>query len=119
MNRRQMLLTSLKLSATASLLHLKPVKAIALETGLLVETTGNPLRFPPVFTGGTITLAETNVTIWPGTTTRVIGMNGSYPGPTIKVRRGTTFSATVVNQLTENATAHWHGLVASEAAARP
>jgi blue copper oxidase len=115
MNRRRMLLTSLKLSATASLLHLKPFKALALETGLLVETTGNPLRFPPVFTGGTITLAETDVTVWPGTTTRVIGMNGSYPGPTIKVRRGTTFSATVLNQLTENATVHWHGLVAPEA----
>ncbi len=117
MNRRRMLVESLRWGAVATVgLHLKPGKVFALETGLLTEFTGNPLRFPPVFTnGGTMTLATTNVVVWPGTTTQVIAINGSYPCPTVRVQRGTTFSARVVNQLAEEATVHWHGLIAPEA----
>lgn len=111
MNRRNMLLTALKAGVAASLLKLKPARALAFDAGL----TGNPLRFPPVFPGGTLTLAETDVEVWPGTTTHVIGMNGSYPCPTIRVQRGSTFAATVVNQLTTEATVHWHGLITPEA----
>ena len=116
MNRRTMLLGSLKLGAAAAVsLRLKPGKLYALETGILTELTGNPLRFPPVFTsGGTMTLASNNVVVWPGTTTQVTAINGSYPCPTVRVQRGTTFSATLVNQLAEPATAHWHGLIAPE-----
>ncbi len=117
MNRRKMLIDSLKWSAALSLgLNAKPGKIFALDSGLLTELTGNPLRFPPVFTNsGTMTLATANVEVWPGTTTQVIAINGSYPGPTVRIQRGTTFSATLVNQLGEPATAHWHGLIAPEA----
>ncbi len=116
MNRRKMLLQSLKLGAAASLgIQLTRERAFALERGLLTELTGNPLRFPPVFTnGGTMTLASSNVLVWPGTTTQVIAINGSYPCPTVRVQRGAAFSATLVNQLAEPATAHWHGLIAPE-----
>lgn len=116
MNRRKMLLNSLKWSSLAAVgLYAKPAKVFALETGSLRELTGNPLRFPPVFTnGGTLTLATANVEVWPGTTTQVIAVNGSYPGPTIRIQRGSTFSATLLNQLAEPATAHWHGLIAPE-----
>lgn len=117
MNRREMLLESLKWSALAAVgLTVKPPKVFALDTGVLVEQVGNPLRFPPAFTnGGTMTLANTTVEVWPGTTTNVKAINGSYPGPTVRIQRGTTFSATVVNQLAEPATVHWHGLIVPEA----
>lgn len=111
-----MLRGSLTLGAAASLgIQLSRAKAFALETGVLTELTGNPLRFPPLFTnGGTLTLSTSNVVVWPNTTTQVVAINGSYPGPTVRMQRGATFSATVVNQLAEPATAHWHGLVAPE-----
>ena len=117
MNRRKMLLDSLTWTSLVALgLNAKPGKVFALETGLLTGPTGNPLRFPPVFTnGGMMTLSTTNVEVWPGTTTQVLAINGSYPGPTVRIQRGATFSATLVNQLTESATAHWHGLIAPEA----
>ena len=116
MNRRKMLLDSLKWSSLAALgLYAKPRRVFALDTGLLAELTGNPLRFPPVFTnGGTMILSTANVIVWPGTTTQVIAINGSYPCPTVRVQRGATFSATLVNQLAEPATAHWHGLIVPE-----
>lgn len=116
MNRRKMLLDSLKWSSLATLgVYAGSGKIFALETGLLTELTGNPLRFPPVFTnGGTMTLATANVEVWPGTTTQVIAVNGSYPAPTVRIQRGATFSATLLNQLAEPATAHWHGLIAPE-----
>ncbi len=116
MNRREMLLESLKLGAVASLgIHLTRGRIFALETGFLTERTGNPLRFPPLFSGGAMTLATSNVEVWPGTTTQVVALNGSYPCPTVRVQRGSTFSATVVNQLAEAATVHWHGLIAPDA----
>ncbi len=112
-----MLLESLKLGAATSLgIQLSRAKAFALKTGFLTELTGNPLRFPPVFTnGGTMTVASSNVAVWPGTTTQVTAINGSYPCPTVRVQRGSVFSAHVVNQLSEDATVHWHGLIAPEA----
>lgn len=89
MNRRRMLLQSLKLGAAVSLgHHVAREKTFALETGFLTELTGNPLRFPPVFAnGGTMTLASSNAVVWPSTTTQVIAINGSYPCPTVRVQR--------------------------------
>ncbi len=116
MNRREMLLESLKLGAVASLgIHLIRGRIFALETGFLTERTGNPLRFPPLFPGGAMTLATSNVEVWPGTTTQVVALNGSYPCPTVRVQRGSIFSATIMNQLAEAATVHWHGLIAPDA----
>jgi len=117
MNRRRMLFDSLKWSSLVALgVNAKPGKVFALETGWLSELTGNPLRFPPVFTnGGMMGLSTTNVEVWPGTTTQIVAVNGSYPAPTVRIQRGATFSATLVNQLAEPATAHWHGLIAPEA----
>jgi len=111
-----MLVDSLKWSSLATLgYYARPGKVFSLDTGLLTELTGNPLRFPPVFTnGGLMTLSTTNLEVWPGTTTQVIAVNGLYPGPTVRIQRGTEFSATLVNQLAQPATAHWHGLIAPE-----
>lgn len=81
---------------------------------LLPKLTGNPLRFPPVITGGTMTLAAGSVSIWPGTTTQVFAVNSSYPAPTVQVERGSTFTVKFINQLSEPSTIHWHGLIVPE-----
>ena len=79
------------------------------------SSVGNPLRFPPVFTnGGTMTLSETNVNVWPGQNTLGMVINGSYPGPSVVIQKGATFTANFVNQLNEPATIHWHGVSTPE-----
>jgi FtsP/CotA-like multicopper oxidase with cupredoxin domain len=45
-----------------------------------------------------------------GTTVRMLGYNGSIPGPTLKVRQGTEIIVHVVNQGDLDTTVHWHGL---------
>ncbi|MBX7042677.1 MAG: multicopper oxidase domain-containing protein [Ignavibacteria bacterium] len=79
------------------------------------KSVGNPLRFPPVFTnGGNMTLTETNVTVWPGQNTQAIVINGSYPGPSVVIQKGSVFTANFFNQLNEPATIHWHGVSTPE-----
>ena len=79
------------------------------------QSWNNPLRFPPVLNSGqSLVLDYANVEIWPGTTTNVLTLNGSYPGPTVKLKRGDTFSVEFKNQLSEESTIHWHGLLVPE-----
>jgi len=110
-----MLLKALQAGALISLA--KPMQIFANEkkNAILTELTGNPLRFPPVFTnGGTMTLATSNVNVWPGQNTQVLAINGSYPGPSVVIQRGSTFTANFINNYTEPATIHWHGINAPE-----
>ena len=110
-----MLLKALQAGALISLA--KPVQIFANgnKNAVLTELTGNPLRFPPVFTnGGTMTLATSNVNVWPGQNTQVLAINGSYPGPSVVIQRGSTFTANFINNHTEPATIHWHGINAPE-----
>jgi FtsP/CotA-like multicopper oxidase with cupredoxin domain len=44
------------------------------------------------------------------TTVRMLGYNGSIPGPTLKVQQGTEIIVHVANQGDLEATVHWHGL---------
>jgi FtsP/CotA-like multicopper oxidase with cupredoxin domain len=44
------------------------------------------------------------------TTVRMLGYNGSIPGPTLKVRQGTEIVVNVENQGDLDTTVHWHGL---------
>jgi len=44
------------------------------------------------------------------TTVRMLGYNGSIPGPTLKVREGSEVVVHVVNEGDLEATVHWHGL---------
>ena len=75
---------------------------------------GNPLRLPADWSGGALTVAPANLAIWPGYSTTVQAINGSVPGPTIRVRRGEEFAARIVNQLAEPLVLHWHGMLAPE-----
>src|SRR5262245_41696759 len=43
-------------------------------------------------------------------TVRMLGYNGSIPGPTLKVRQGSEVVVHVVNEGDLEATVHWHGL---------
>ena len=44
------------------------------------------------------------------TTVRMLGYNGSIPGPTLKVAQGSEIIVHVTNQGDLEATVHWHGL---------
>ena len=74
---------------------------------------GNPLRLPADWDGSSpFTIDEAGLEIWPGQTSSVLAINGSVPGPTIRMRRGETFNAEIRNQLNgENVILHWHGLL--------
>ncbi len=115
MKRREMILRTLQTGALMTLA--KPLQIFANEkrNAVLTELTGNPLRFPPVFTnGGTLTLAESNVNVWPGQNTQVLALNGSYPCPSVVIQKGSTFTAHFINNHTEPATIHWHGINSPE-----
>jgi FtsP/CotA-like multicopper oxidase with cupredoxin domain len=43
-------------------------------------------------------------------TVRMLGYNGSIPGPTLRVRQGSEIDVNVVNQGDLETTIHWHGL---------
>ena len=45
-----------------------------------------------------------------GTTVRMLGYNGSVPGPTLKVQQGSELMVHVTNQGDLDTTVHWHGL---------
>lgn len=110
-----MILRTLQTGALMTLA--KPLQIFANEkrNAVLTELTGNPLRFPPVFTnGGTLTLAESNVNVWPGQNTQVLALNGSYPCPSVVIQKGSTFTAHFINNHTEPATIHWHGINSPE-----
>jgi FtsP/CotA-like multicopper oxidase with cupredoxin domain len=46
----------------------------------------------------------------PEATVRMLGYNGSIPGPTLSVKQGTEIVVTVANEGDLDTTVHWHGL---------
>lgn len=76
-----------------------------------VRGAGNPLRFPPTFSGGTLAAAVGQKEVWPGAQTEVWTLGGSYPGPTVRMESGGTFTARFENGLQEMSNIHWHGLL--------
>ncbi|MFI5200894.1 MAG: multicopper oxidase domain-containing protein [Candidatus Kapaibacterium sp.] len=70
----------------------------------------NPLQIPPVINGGMLTLTSGTSQIFPGTNTNLLLINNSFPAPTIKLKKGDTFSATIQNNLTAASLLHWHGV---------
>src|SRR3954468_7593898 len=45
-----------------------------------------------------------------GSTVRMLGYNGSIPGPTVRVRQGSEVTVNVTNDGDLDTTVHWHGL---------
>lgn len=58
----------------------------------------------------TLTAAETDWEIMPGTTVRAWVYNGQMPGPEIRVREGDRVRITLRNELPVGTTIHWHGV---------
>lgn len=77
-----------------------------------IPAGGYPLVFPPEFTGGVLEAKAVNQEIWPGFPTTALALNGSLPGPTIRVKKGDHFKARVQNRLGESLVLHWHGILA-------
>ncbi len=60
---------------------------------------------------GTLRVQKAKVSLAPGTTTEIWGYNGILPGPQIVVYEGDNVSIEVINELDEETTVHWHGLL--------
>lgn len=95
------------LTLSAVLAALLPVSSMASS-----HFTGNPLQIPPTINGGTLTIRQQALSIWPGfTSNNLVTVNGGIPGPTLRLSRGQNFTATVANQLSEPFIMHWHGIL--------
>ncbi len=61
--------------------------------------------------GGTIRLDPTMVRrVIKGAEVLQYGYNGQIPGPTIRVRQGSTFTVQTTNRIDQPTTIHWHGV---------
>ncbi|HRI16166.1 MAG TPA: multicopper oxidase domain-containing protein, partial [Verrucomicrobiota bacterium] len=78
----------------------------------VIPVSGYPLTLPPEFLGGTLEAKPVTKEIWPGFPASVLALNGSVPGPTIRVKKGEIFKARLQNSLTEPLVMHWHGILA-------
>jgi len=89
----------------------RPVSAESFPT----DPTGLPEATPPelqeLADGDTFDLGIGPVAKRLGdTTVRMLGYNGSIPGPTLKVAQGSEVVVHVTNDGDLEATVHWHGL---------
>jgi blue copper oxidase len=86
------------------------------------QTTARPsLSIPPELradAAGSIKLdAQTGAMRFLGDReTATYGVNGPYLGPALRLRRGETVTVQVTNNVPENITMHWHGLIIPGAA---
>ena len=96
-------------------------------TGLLLPTfswaqqaanRGNPLKIPELNVGEMrddrqhyqLNIQSGSTRFFDDLDTPTLGINGSYLGPTVRLRDGDQVTMDVFNQLQESTTLHWHGL---------
>ncbi|KTE26971.1 MULTISPECIES: copper resistance system multicopper oxidase [unclassified Sphingopyxis] len=66
----------------------------------------------PIVSGNDITLRIARQTMRiDGKLSRAIGINGTVPAPLVRLKEGQTAKLTVVNDLDEDSSIHWHGLI--------
>ena len=66
----------------------------------------------PTVSGNDITLRIARQTMRiDGKVSRAIGINGTVPAPLVRLKEGQTAQLTVVNDLDEDSSIHWHGLI--------
>lgn len=118
LTRRQFLATSLAVGATAVLAGCTPAAPQTASPSQL--TFGNRLAIPPLLEPTTsasgdpvyeLTAQEGESMLLPGKSTPSRGFNGSYLGPTIRAKRGDVVRMKVSNQLKDETTVHWHGMI--------
>ncbi len=70
------------------------------------------LTTAPAALGDTYNLTIDEVTVTAGGETRTgIGVNGTIPGPTLHWREGETVTINVTNNLEDDSSIHWHGIL--------
>src|SRR5690625_565854 len=87
----------------------------------LNDSTGeNEIALPPLLEADqidgkdiyyTIEAQEGETEFFDGIHTKTRGYNGSFLGPVIRVQKDETAHVTLKNNLTEDTTVHWHGLI--------
>src|SRR5947209_5220586 len=87
----------------------------AAETYFSTEVTGlpevTPTQVMDLQDGDVIALRISSVAKQIGdSTVRMLGYNGSIPGPTLQVRQGSEIIVEATNDADTEATVHWHGL---------
>ena len=66
----------------------------------------------PTVSGTDITLRIARQTMRvDGKVSRAIGLNGTVPGPLVRLREGQNVRLSVINELEEDTSIHWHGLL--------
>jgi FtsP/CotA-like multicopper oxidase with cupredoxin domain len=73
------------------------------------DALAEPLRLPPDLVGPLVATPATGV-VWPGRSTSLLTLGGTYPSPTLRARRGDVFDLRLENRLSEATNIHWHGL---------
>ena len=84
------------------------------DTSVTPQPMDSPLRIPEVVTAGggvvELTVRAGRTAFVGGREAATKGVNGSYLGPTLRVRRGEEVMIDVRNDLDEPTTMHWHGM---------
>ena len=119
MKRRTFLKKSSSLMAIAGSASLGLPILSGLSGTANAQGTSTPLPIPELLenldkSGETATFAmdarRGNVEFFSGKQTSTLGYNGSFLGPTLRVRNGQRFRLNLKNNLQEVTTLHWHGL---------
>lgn len=77
----------------------------------VIKALPGSLPIPPVISSRQIELEMREGRLeLPFGTSETLGFNGDYLGPTIRIQKGDKADITVVNNLNEPTTVHWHGL---------
>jgi blue copper oxidase len=76
-------------------------------------TTRNPLRIPSTIgpSGSSLTARAASSDLGGGQLSSVLSYNGLFPGPTVVAARGNSVSIPFTNQLSEQSSIHWHGMI--------
>ena len=75
----------------------------------VADASAEPLHLPPDLVGPLVATPATGV-VWPGRSTSLLTLGGTYPSPTLRARRGEVFELRLENRLAEATNIHWHGL---------
>jgi len=104
LKRREFLRAAALGGAGASLSGIFPVWAKAVSPGLV-----QPI---PTLSGPDIALSIGKVPVRvDGKVSRAIGINGTVPGPLIRLKQGQSARLRVTNTLDEDSSIHWHGVL--------